>query len=116
MADVLHTNPRANVRVFVVWEPVLVTDWRRPGASQTSYVPDRRAVHFWDIGRRLSALYGGSANLDALAETRQKGFRMKDVVWDTALVYPPGTRWGQPAKLLVAPVVKFRDDLAKAIQ
>jgi len=111
----LKANPRANVRVFVVWEPVLLTDWRRPPASQTSYVPDRRAAHYWDIGRRLSALYGGSANLDALAETRHKAFRMKDVVWDTALVYPPGARWGQPAKLLVAPVVNFRDDLAKAL-
>jgi hypothetical protein len=115
VADVLQANPRANVHVFVVWEPVLLTDWRRPPASQTSYVPDHRAAHYWDIGRRLSALYGGSANLEALAETRRKGFRMKNVVWDTALVYPPGVRWGQPAKLLVAPVVDFRDDLAKAI-
>ena len=116
MADVLRANPRANVRVFVVWEPVLPTDWRRPAAAQTSYVPDRRAAHYWDIGRRLSALYGGSANLDSLAQTVHKGFRMKDVVWDTALVYPPGARWGGAAKLLVAPVVKFRDELGTAIQ
>ena len=116
MADMLKANPGAKARVFVVWEPVLVTDWRRPGGSQTSYVPDRRAGHFWDIGRRLSAVYGGSSNLDALAATRQKAFRMKNVIWDAALVYPPGARWGQPAKLLVAPVVNFRDELAKAIQ
>jgi hypothetical protein len=116
VADVLRANRRADLRVLVVWEPVLLTDWRRPGGSQTSYVSDRRAEHFWDVDRRLSALYGGPANLDALAGTRQKGFRMKDVVWDTALVYPPGARWGQPAKLLVAPVVKFREELARAIE
>jgi hypothetical protein len=32
---------------------------------------------------------------------------MKDVIWDTALVYPPGASWGTQAKLMVAPVVKF---------
>lgn len=116
MADVLRAKDRANVRVFVVWEPVLLTDWRRPAASQTSYVPDPRAAHFWDIGRRLSAMYGGPAKVDALAETRHKAFRMKDVVWDAALVYPPGAKWGQAAKLLVAPVVNFRDELAGVLQ
>jgi len=32
--------------------------------------------------------------VDTLAGTRQIGFRMKDVVWDAALVYPPGARVG----------------------
>jgi hypothetical protein len=113
---VLRENRRADLHVFVVWEPVLVTDWTRPGDAQTSYVPDPRAAHFWDYGRRLSAVYGGPAKVDSLAEKLQVGFRMKDVVWDTALVYPPGVKWGQPAKLMVAPVVKFRDDLAAAIR
>lgn len=116
MAEVLSANAGAKVRVWVVWEPVLLTDWRRPGESQTSYVPDPRATHFWDFDHRLSALYGGPANLDALAATKQKGFRMKDVIWDTALVYPPGIRWGQPAKLLVAPVVKFRELVAGEVR
>ena len=116
MADLLSANAGANVRVLVVWEPVLLTDWRKPGESQTSYVPDSRATHFWDLDHRLSAMYGGPPNLDALAGTRQKGFRMKDVIWDTALVYPPGVRWGQQAKLLVAPVVKFRDLLGGEVR
>jgi len=111
----LRAKEGANVRVFVVWEPVLLTDWRRPSASLTSYVADRRAEHFWDPERKLSGMYGGSANVEALAEKLQKGFRMKDVVWDTALLYPPGLRWGQRARLLVAPVVKFDEELAGAI-
>jgi len=116
VADVLQQNPRANVRVFVVWEPVLPTDWRRPGPSQTAYIPDPRASHFWDLDRRLSAMYGGAANHDALAVSRQVGFRMKDVVWDAALVYPPGVRWGQQANSLVAPVVRYRDQLASVFR
>jgi len=102
--------------VFVIWEPVLLTDWRRPGGSQTALVPDPRAIHFWDIDRKLSALYGGPANLDSLAPVRDVGFQMEDVVWDAALVYPPGAKWGDAAKILLAPVAKYRDQLAEALR
>jgi hypothetical protein len=112
---VLRENGAAHVRVFIVWEPVLDTDWGRPALAQTGYVADRRALHFWDRDRKLSAALGGAANLDWLAASRRIGFRMKDVVWDAALVYPPGARWGSRARLLVAPVVKYREELAEAL-
>jgi hypothetical protein len=112
---VLREKGAANVRVFVVWEPVLDTDWGRPSPSLTGYVTDRRAIHFWDHDRKLSAWYGGPARLDALAGERKIAFRMQDVLWDAALVYPPGARWGSPARLLVAPVVKYRGELAEAL-
>ncbi len=89
VADVLRTHSRADVRVFVVWEPILITDWRRPGPSQTAYLPDPRATHFWDPAHRLSALYGGRANLPALAANEEVGFPMRAAIWDAALVYPP---------------------------
>jgi hypothetical protein len=41
---------------------------------------------------------------------------MKDVIWDTALVFPPFAKWETPAALLLAPVVKFRDDIAAAVR
>ena len=116
MADVLRGNPGAKVRVFVIWEPVLATDWGTPSQTLTANVPDARAVHFWDPQRRLSAAYGNAPKLDLLAGIRNVSFRMKDVVWDTALVYPPGAKWGSPAELLVAPVVKYRDGLAEALR
>ncbi|MBZ5619449.1 MAG: hypothetical protein LAQ69_12110 [Acidobacteriia bacterium] len=111
----MRANSRANVRVFVIWEPVLVTDWWRPSQALTSLVPDPRAVHFYDLRRQLSGMYGGRSKLDTLAGIRKVGFRMKNVVWDAALVYPPGAKWGSPAQLLVAPVVEYRDDLADAM-
>ena len=111
----LRSNPNANVRVFVIWEPVLSTDWGTPSPSITSNVPDVRAQHFWDPGRRLSAAYGDAPKLDLLANVRHVSFRMQDVVWDTALIYPPGAKWGNPAELLVAPVVRYHDTLAQVI-
>jgi hypothetical protein len=75
------------VRVFVVSEPVLETDWTRPGDSITS-------------------LAGDAVNLPAPAVTESAKFRMKDVVRDAALVFPAGAKWGSKAKRLIAPVYK----------
>ncbi len=111
----LRTHGRANVRVFVVWEPMLITDWRRPGPTQTACLPDPRATHFWDSTHRLSALYGGRANLPALAAREEVSFPMRGAIWDAALVYPPGAKWGSPAALLVAPVAGHRDELEAAL-
>jgi len=115
IADVLKANPDPRLRVYVIWEPVLETDWGTPSPTLTANVADPRAQHFWDPGRTLSAAYGGAANLDRLSPNRKIAFRMKDVIWDAALVYPPNTKWGTPAQLLIAPVFKFRDDLALAL-
>ena len=103
------------MRVFVVWEPVLATAWGTPSQALTSYVPDPRVAHFWDRDRRLSALFGGVEKLGSLAAVEKVGFRMKDVVWDAALVYAPGERWGAKAKALVAPVMKYKADLSAAL-
>jgi hypothetical protein len=112
----MQSVPGARVKAFIVWEPVLATDWRRPGSAQTTYVADERAVHYWDGAHRLSAMLGGRGNLSAVAVAEKVGFAMRAVIWDAALVYPPGTKWGTPAALLVAPVVKYRADLQGALE
>ena len=111
----MRANSSADLRVFVVWEPVLTTDWGTPSPSLTGYVPDSRAVHFWDRDHRLSAALGGVTRLHSLARAEGVGFRMKDVIWDAALVYPPDAKWGDPAQLLVAPVVSFHMQLSDAL-
>lgn len=105
----------ARAKVFVIWEPILPTDWMTPSPSLTSMLPDRRATHFWDRGRRLSAAMGGPGAIDALADVRNVGFEMKDVIWDTALVYPPGAHWGGKASTLIAPVVDYPEELAQVL-
>jgi len=94
---------------------VLVTDWRKPGASQTAFVPDTRAVHFWDPNHRLSESYGGRENLASLGRVEKVGFAMKRVIWDAALVYPPGAKMADKADLLIAPVVRYDEDLRAAL-
>jgi len=112
---VLKAHPAAAVRVLVVWEPVLPTDWGTPSPSLTSMVGDRRVVQFWDRERRLSSAMGGPGVVERLAKSAEVGFRMKDVIWDAAFVYPPGAHWGDAAETLVAPVVEYSGNLARAL-
>jgi hypothetical protein len=88
-----------NMRVFVVWEPVLVTDWHAPGAGAVARVPDGRVTQFWDPRRALS-----------------QAIRRDHVVWDYVAIYPPGVRWGEAfpaARFSGAPVVRVIDDVRR---
>ncbi len=115
VADILKARPDAPVRVLVIWEPVLPTDWGSPSPSLTAFVADRRAIHFFDRERRLSVSMGGPGAVEKLAAQSKIEFRMKDVIWDVAFVYPPGARWGDRAAAALAPVVDFGEDLSAAL-
>ena len=68
-----------DVRVFVVWEPVLATDLAAPSTAALARIPDLRATQYWDRGRALSPLLGEH--------------NRSTVVWDHVAVYAPGTLW-----------------------
>ncbi len=75
----LLENNGANVRVFVVWEPVLATDFAAPSTAALARIPDVRASQYWDRKRVLSHLLGER--------------NRSTVVWDSIAVYAPGTLW-----------------------
>jgi len=68
-----------DVRVFVVWEPVLATDLAAPSTASLARIPDVRAAQYWDRERVLSHLLGEH--------------NRSTVVWDYIAVYEPGTVW-----------------------
>jgi len=68
-----------SVRVFVIWEPVLATDFTTPSTSALARIPDLRATQYWDRNRALSHLLGER--------------NRSTVVWDYIAVYAPGTVW-----------------------
>ena len=68
-----------DVRVFVVWEPVLATDFTAPSTAALARIPDLRAAQYWDRKRALSHLLGEH--------------NRSTVVWDHIAVYAPGTLW-----------------------
>jgi len=67
------------VRAFVVWEPVLPTDWSSPSTSALRRISDLRASQYWDKGRLISHLMGEHDR--------------RSIVWDHIDVYGPGVRW-----------------------
>jgi len=68
-----------DVRVFVIWEPVLATDFTTPSTAALARIPDLRASQYWDRKRALSHLLGER--------------NRSTVVWDYIAVYAPGTLW-----------------------
>jgi hypothetical protein len=68
-----------DVRVFVIWEPVLVTDLAAPSTAALARISDTRAAQYWDRKRALSHLMG----------EHNRG----TVVWDHIAVYAPGALW-----------------------
>ena len=75
--------------MFVVWEPVLSTDWGPPNAAALARIGDPRVEQFWDRPRALSAAIRAAGDPRVLGERRLKG----DIVWDYVAVFPPGVRW-----------------------
>jgi hypothetical protein len=67
------------VRVFVVWEPVLPTDWGSPSTATLSRISDSRASQFWDKHHLISHSMGEHDR--------------RSVVWDYIAVYPAGAMW-----------------------
>lgn len=92
------------VRAFVIWEPVLVTDWTSPSTAALRRISDTRAAQFWDKDRLISRAMG--------EHDRQS------VVWDYIAVYPPGDLWqDRPPEPLYhgGPVVQVTNEARTAL-
>ena len=93
------------IRVFVVWEPVLPTDWLAPSTASLARVPDSRVQQYWDRGRLLSKSMGEKDK--------------SSIVWDYVAVYAPGTLWNATAPQPFyqdGPVVQVVSALTQALQ
>jgi hypothetical protein len=78
-AQLLREINSQDVRVFVIWEPVLPTDFVAPSTAALMRIPDVRAAQYWDRKRALSHLLGER--------------NRSTVVWDHIAVYAPGMLW-----------------------
>jgi len=107
----LQRNPDAKVSTFAVWEPILVTDWKKPGASVAKRIADTRARQFWDkehlVARQLAK--------DARAPQPQPDCcNRAGILWDLVAVYAPDAVWTDtmpPATLFQGPVVDLEQDI-----
>ena len=92
------------VRTFVVWEPVLFTDWSSPSTMTLARISATRAAQFWDKGRVISQSMG----------EHDRG----SIVWDYIAVYSAGAVWDQsPPHALYGggPVIRVIDETQRAL-
>ncbi len=80
-----------NMKVYVVWTPVLQEDNRRVAAEMMRLIPDSRAVHFWDADKILGFSLGKTVTLP----------RGRNLAWDVYFAFDATAKWGdvppQPA-------------------
>lgn len=93
LQSVLQDVPEKALRVFVVWEPVLLTDIAPPTSRVLSRIADRRVVQLYDRNRRLSGEIVRSILAEPSRRPHGEGFDTKTIVWDFVAVFEPGQRW-----------------------
>ncbi len=105
LEKLLSEQRDSRIRVFIIWEPVLPTDFGAPSIATLRRVSDLRVSQYWDKGHLVSHLLG-------------EGDR-RSVVWDYVAVYQPGTLWDQaPPEPATSglPVVRAIDNTKDEIQ
>ena len=81
--EVLDEIKDENLRVHVVWTPVLRNDDRDASLESRDLIPDPRAVHYWDEDLDLGLAYGRAVSLPP----------GRDLAWDIYFVFDRGAKW-----------------------
>ncbi len=111
----LDRHRGAKVRVYVVWEPIILTDWGAPGSGARARVGDSRAEHYWDRDHLVAVRMDRDARAP---QPTPECCRRKQVLWDLAAFYPPGAVWGDAlpaATLFNGPVVDREGEIDRAL-
>ena len=103
------------MRVLVVYEPILPTDWRAPSGSILARIPDHRARQFWDpnhvVAQELARMAKQHPGKPTAVCCTKNGFH-----WDEAVLYAPHSHWAdQPIPVFWnGPVLRIAASLDKA--
>lgn len=81
MQSTLEQIPLADVKVYVIWEPIRL--WDREGAAKSdrALVPDSRTRHFWARDLGLARRFQDPIGLAT------------EPAWDVYLLYAAGATW-----------------------
>lgn len=103
------------MQVFAVWEPILSSDWAKPGNAVASRISDPRVKQFWDKQHVLAQRLAKDVHPP---QPKQTCCERSGNLWDLAAVYPPGARWLDaipPAIFFNGPVVRMKPGIEAAL-
>jgi hypothetical protein len=102
-----HSLP---IRVLVVWEPILPTDWLRPSGMVQSRISDTRVVQYWDNDHLVAG------ELHRQLSSEPSCCNRKGNLWDLAALYGRQAQWGNSSPVFTdGPVVDAAPDLGKQL-
>jgi hypothetical protein len=107
----LKQNHSGDLRVFVVWEPMLLTDWFRPNRLVQRRISDSRAAQFWDKNHLVAKEVRAH-----LSEWRGDCCSQNGILWDVVGVYPKKAKWDSAPVFLNGPVVRATPEAAKQLE
>ena len=85
--QVLESHPGAPLSVFAVWQPILPTDWGKPGSGGLRRLRDPRVRQYWDAGHSVAIELGKVAETNCCYD--------RGIPWDSMAVFEPGALWGE---------------------
>jgi thiol-disulfide isomerase/thioredoxin len=88
--EVLKRHPDSRIVVFAVWEPMLSTDWSKPGTGTLQRLSDSRVQQFWDADHTVAAALKITEEATQLHPSCCK---RNGVLWDLIAAYPAGPAW-----------------------
>jgi len=105
------------VSVLVVWEPMLLTDWRPPSASTLARIPDSRVRQFWDPEHVVAGALNELAKQKPPQPEPQCCVR-KGFYWDESILYAPREHWEDRPESAFwdGPVVRTAPALEKSFE
>jgi hypothetical protein len=96
LGQLLAKYPEADVRVLVVWEPVILTDIGKPLRAVRKPLADPRVMEFWDEKRWLSPRMIERAAMIAREKGEEPPPGPDEIAWDVIAMFAPGTAWQEP--------------------
>ena len=87
--EVVRPTTAPELRVLVVWIPILPEDDAAAAARAAARVAEPRVSHYWDPDRALGDALGRTLALPSREPGRASG-----VAWDVYLLFERGARWG----------------------
>ena len=80
---VLEDMKDSELKVYVVWTPVLREDDRQAAAEAVKEISDERATHFWDADKSLGLSLGKTVTLP----------RGRKLAWDVYFAFSADAQW-----------------------